>query len=59
VGVRGGIVRWCFACLCGFIRFLGGLLLAVGLFWLVDGFLVRLCGGFAVYIGGFLGVCLI
>ena len=32
--------------------------LAVGLVWLIGGHLDHLCGGFAVFIGGLLGVCL-
>ena len=38
--------------------FLGGLFLAVGLFWLIVGFLVCLYGGFVLFIGGLLGVYL-
>ena len=59
MGVRGVVASWCSACLSGFVSFLGGLLLAVGLFWLVDGFLVCLCGGFTLLFGGLVGVCLI
>jgi hypothetical protein len=32
--------------------------LVVGLVWLVGCYLGHLCGGFAVFIGGLLGVCL-
>jgi len=42
----------------GFIRFLGVAVLVVGLVWLVGCYLGHLCGGFAVFIGVLLGVCL-
>ena len=62
VGSSGCVVVWLvgalFICVAS-PGFLGGLLLAVGLFWLVDGFLVCLCGGFALFIVGLLGGCLI
>ena len=57
-GLSGGIAKWYSACLCGFVRFLDWLFLAVGLFWLVEGFLVCLCGGFALLFDGLVGVCL-
>ena len=42
----------------GFIRFLGVAVLVVGFVWLVDVWLSRLSDGFAVFIGGLVGVCL-
>jgi hypothetical protein len=52
VGVRGVVASWCSACLSGFVSFLGGLLLTLGLFWLIGRFLVCLGGGFVLFIGG-------
>jgi hypothetical protein len=38
--------------------FWGVAVLVEGLVWLVEEFLVHLCGGFALFIGGFMGGCL-
>jgi hypothetical protein len=52
VGVGGGIVSWCSACLSGFVSFLCGLLLTLGLFWLISGFLVCLGCVFVLLLEG-------
>jgi len=50
VGVHGGVVSWCFVCLCGFARFSGWVVVGCGLFWLIHGLLGCLCGGFALLV---------